>query len=202
MAKRKRATRKPKRVKCPRCLYEETRFILAKPPDKGGRFVCDGCGASWTDKKPPPPYTRAELRAAAFAAWGTVAKKELDRRQLREGSMYRLELPLVIDVGAFHYSESIEAEVHVGHADTSTTSSGPNTAHLVAHLLAKMPRATRERLLADLPGIFAEHGKLPKVDEKLITAADGMLKRLRSTQSVDRAASINCKFVCHPDTQP
>lgn len=125
--------------------------------------------------------TSEEIRAAAWTTLGRVAAKEARRDVLPAGTQYPVELQLTGKVDGQAFVTKVSANTSVGHDSLRVTSHGPDVAHLVAYLLSRMNRRTREVIIRELPERFARaENRLPPVDHALVEAAEGLLKRLRS----------------------
>ena len=176
---------------CPKCSGEDLRVVLGDL----AVYVCDGCGAAWSDPKSVCDPQTDELRSAVYAALAKVAKERLDRRALTEGGKYHLVIPVVATVGNMQFSEIVVADVRIGHDTPSSSSSGPKAEGVLARALAKLNSVTCEQFLREFPEEFARNGnQLPPCDAALVKATKQMLDRLRTKEPTTKAAPISVSY--------
>ena len=78
---------------------------------------------------------------------------------------------------------------------TSASSTGPSQAHLLAVLLGKLNRQTRDKILREMADEYAANGcQLPEVAEELTQAADELLKKLRKAEKVTKRGAVRAVF--------
>jgi len=136
-----------------------------------------------------------EQTAAVWAALQKISGKELCRDGLPGGSQYDLKLELRVTVDGLAWSRRMTALLVVGHESLRVTSATPNAAKLLACILGRLNRQTREKLLRELPEAFAEAGnKLPEVDRVLLDASESFLKRLRAKVSQTAKGLVSCQY--------
>ena len=139
--------------------------------------------------------TKTEINAACWAALECVAKKECRRDALVAGAEYDVQLRVAGEVKTKPFTAEAEAHVAVNHDGTRVVSQAPPTPHLVAYLLSKMPKTTRETVLLNLPGVFsAMENRLPDVDADLVEAAEKLLQRLRAKIQQQVRGSISTSY--------
>ena len=101
----------------------------------------------------PPEKTDTKLSAAAWAAIGKIASKQNWRDGLAPGARHEVELSLSALVDGEPFEQDIAAVLTVGHDQQKATSATPNQSQLVAAILAKLNRATRQKVLREFQKI-------------------------------------------------
>jgi len=140
--------------------------------------------------------------AVGWTALAKVGEKESVREHLEPGT-YDYALKVSGTAAGKKFSEQIDGRVVVGHDEEKDSSSGPPMPHLVALLLAEIPRGKRDDLIRALPEQFAEDGKLPDVDADLAAEAETFLARLRNKvrQTAKGKVSVSYKRACPKSTR-
>jgi hypothetical protein len=97
------------------------------------------------------------------------------------------------------FTEIIESLVTIGYQQKKTSSVNPQVAELIAWILGKLNRVTRNRvtrnrILADLPQEFEERG-MPESSKVLVDDVNHMLLQLRQTKTVNARGPIRCEYV-------
>jgi len=133
--------------------------------------------------------------AVLWAALDKIAEKEGRRADLCEGASYDVALAIAGQVSGHPIERQATAVLSVGHGYTKASPSGPPAAHLLACILSKLNEATRQKLLDELPELFARAGGLPEVEHDLVDAAERMLRRLRNKAPVAQNGPISCRYV-------
>jgi hypothetical protein len=143
----------------------------------------------------PTTSANPAFLAAAWAALSKVSDKEGNRAALQAGTAHNVNLAILGEVDGERISMEFLADLTVGHDSVRASSNAPDTNHLVACILSKLNKATREKILRELPEEFASNGNaLPAIGESLIDAAGDMLKRLRAKVSQPVKGSVACKY--------
>jgi hypothetical protein len=137
-----------------------------------------------TTEPTSPAADRAELLAAAWHAIAKAADKPATatRAGLPAGTSHDIDLRIVATIDDTQQIE-IEASgtLSVGHDSVRASSSTPDADRLLATVLAKLNRQTREAILRDVPEEFAANGnQLPELPEEAIAAAKAFHQRLRA----------------------
>lgn len=132
---------------------------------------------------------------AVPAALGKVASKEMRRDQLRPGGEYAVDLRVTGAVNKAPVDLGLDAIVCVGHDSTRAASRTPQVGRLVAHMLGLLNGRTREKLLRELPELFARSGnQLPEPPAELVAAVDTLLGRLRAKVSQEVSGPVSCRY--------
>ena len=107
--------------------------------------------------------------AVAYAALGVAGKKiaEQTRNDLKPG---KHEIDATFRVSGV---------LTVGHDTETAATVTPDQNELVAYLLSKLNKRTREQVLRDLPGEFASLGQMPVVDKDITGQSAVLLANLR-----------------------
>jgi len=141
------------------------------------------------------PETLPEAEAVMWATLGAIAKKEGQRERLTASAQYPVDLYIRAKMGAETLIKDVESSLSVGADSVRASSSAPNTEHLLGLVLSKLNAATREKILRELPEMFAKAGnKLPEVDELLVDLAKSLLQRLRAKQTKTIKGSVSCHY--------
>lgn len=122
-------------------------------------------------------------------ALSSRAKKLADRDQLEPGT-YRVAGAVNATVGRAVIADVFAGDLIVGDAQPTTSSSGPDYAHLCALLLSKLPPAKAQRLMDSLPRDFETHGTLPHVDPERVKEVEHLFSLLRSKRTVERRGNV------------
>lgn len=120
-----------------------------------------------------------------------LAGKAADREELPCGD-HKLSVAIHARVGRAELAlDTIEGELVVAGDQPTSSSSSPNTAHVCAVILSKLPPAKALKLLDELPRDFeAAGGELPHVDPVRIKQVQAMLSRLRSKTPATRKGNV------------
>lgn len=132
---------------------------------------------------------QADRQNYIFAALAYLAKKRTNRDQLTVGKT-TISGKIEAQVGrAKPIRLPFSGTLHVADDQKKASSSGPDTAHLLALCLAEMAPATRYKILHKLPEQFAAKQQLPSAEQELQAQAKHLLERLRSqTQKTTRGS--------------
>jgi len=143
---------------------------------------------------PKPRCQPSLLRQLIWAAMEKVGKKELDSDQLEQGTSHTVSMHIEGTVDEQPFTEIIESLVTIGHEQQKTSSVNPQVAELIAWILSKLNRATRNRILSNLPKEFEERG-MPESSQVLVDEVNHMLLQLRQTKTVTARGPIRCEYV-------
>ena len=138
------------------------------------------------------------LRHLLWAAMEKIGKKELDSKLLDDGTSHTVSMHIEGTIDEQPFSETIESLVSIGLQHQKTSSVNPQVVELIAWILGKLNRATRNRILSDLPQEFAESG-MPESSPSLVDEVDHMLLQLRQTKTVNARGPIRCEYVLMGD---
>ena len=141
-----------------------------------------------------PRCQSALLRHLVWAAMEKIGKKELDSEQLDEGTSHTVSMHIEGTIDEKPFTEIIESLVTIGYQQEKTSSVNPQVAELIAWILSKLNRATRDRILSDLPQEFEEHG-MPSSGKVLVDEVKQMLQQLRQVKTVTARGPIRCEYV-------
>ena len=135
------------------------------------------------------------LDAALWAAMHYAAAKEWDknpdaRGQLTAGSQHQVVVGLIGKIAGFPIARELVGELTVGHPTTVASSSTPDAAKVLAHLLDLVDPKVAASIVATLPEIFAATGQLPDVTPESMAQAEGLLTRLRSKGTQTRRGVV------------
>ncbi len=140
------------------------------------------------------------LRHLLWAAMEKIGKKELDSKLLDDGTSHTVSMQIEGTIDEQPFSETIESLVSIGLQHQKTSSVNPQVVELIAWILGKLNRATRNRILSDLPQEFAESG-MPESSPSLVDEVDHMLLQLRQTKTVNARGPIRCEYVLMGDVE-
>lgn len=141
------------------------------------------------------PRNLPESLAAALACAAKVADKESARDSLTDGHTYKVEVSIVGSVDGEAVDQRIDAILSVGHETTKSSSSTPNPAQLIGHILSQLNRQTRDKIIRELPAAYEANGcELPAVDGAIADATEAMLSRLRAKKSVVARGAVSAKY--------
>lgn len=136
------------------------------------------------------------LSSTLWAALEKIGSKQKQHTALDEGSSHQINLQITGDVDGRRFCETISSVVSVGHDQMKTTSATPQVAELIAFILSKLNRVTREHLLSEVPVEFAENNQtIPEVDEAIVRASSDLLAKLRSAKQIHARRPVRCQYV-------
>lgn len=144
----------------------------------------------------PKPLTELDsISSVVWAMLEKIGKKELQPSALEDGASHRISARIEGNVDGQAFSQAVEAILSIGHAHVKSSSVTPQVAELIAYLLSKLNRATRNRLLIDIPLEFvANDNQLPEPNPVLVDDAKRLLKQLRSQKRVNARGPIRCEY--------
>ena len=137
-----------------------------------------------TEKKPTKRENYSRLQAVLWHSLAKASEKEAKatRGELADGSAAAVRLEITGEIDGQAVEQLVLAgSLTVGYETTQASSSGPSQQHLLALVLKKLPKRTRDKILQELPNEFRENGGvLPAVnDDKLLEDTGFLLMRLR-----------------------
>jgi len=150
-----------------------------------------------TDTKPSQPnsrqlrLSREALLCAALEAFG---KQEGDRGKLVSGGEHDVAVKILGRVDGIETGLVFDAMIYVGHDSRGASSSSVKREELVAFLLSKLSPVVRDKLLDELPGIYAKDKKLPSVEPALIKEANRLCKRLNQRKTVPKEGNVRVEI--------
>jgi hypothetical protein len=148
-----------------------------------------------TSKTTPSKAANSVALTTAWAALGKIANKEGSRAALKAGLTHKVNLAILGEVDGKRVGVEFAAELTVGQDSVRASSVTPAVDHILACIIDKLNKTTRERILRELPEAFAKNGdSLPEVEKPLIDAAGNMLARLRAKVSQPVKGSVACKY--------
>lgn len=140
--------------------------------------------------------TQLPARSAVWAALEKIAGKQKNSDEIADGSRHVVNLDIAGMIDGQLFTQSVDSIVSVGHRQTRSSSVTPAVLELLAYILGKLNRATRERILADAPVEFAANDcNLPATDEGLVEQVKRVLAQLRRTRTVQARGAIKCEFM-------
>ncbi len=144
----------------------------------------------------PTPVSETETREnIAWAALEKVAQKQKCCDRLPEGTQHSVNLRIEGEVDGQPFERQIMSLLSIGHGQTRSSSVNPQVPELIAWILGKLNRATRNRILMDVPEDFAANDNcIPESSEVLVSEVEHMLQRLRKTKTVDARGSVRCEY--------
>ena len=144
---------------------------------------------------PVSSETSPNLSAIAFAALGYVADKEGDRDSLTDGAAHDIGLTVSGTIDDQPFAVSIDGRLTIGHASEKASSSTPNIAHIVAALLSKLNKATREKIARELPAEFAANGHaFPELPVGDVAEAENLLAAFRQSKRVKSRGPVKLSY--------
>ena len=136
-----------------------------------------------------------QLDAVVWAALEKVAHKQKESDSLPEGSKHTVNLEMNGTVDGEPFEKSFSSVLSIGHRQTRSSSVNPQVPQLIAWILGKLNRATRNRVLLDLPDEFLANGKqMPEPSPVLVSEVEHLLKQLRRTKTVEARGSVRCEY--------
>lgn len=137
----------------------------------------------------------ADAFPALWSALGYIAGKEADRDALADGSLTTIDLTVSGSIDGLPVAERITGRLTVGHSTEKASSSTPNVSHIIAALLSKLNKATRAKVLAEIPADYAAGGQsLPELSVGDVADAENLLAALRQTKRVTARGPVKCEY--------
>lgn len=140
----------------------------------------------------------APSMADVWAALAYVSGKEGDRDALPDGALRAVDLSIVGSVDGCEVSERVVGRLTVGHATEKASSSTPDISHIIGCLLSKLNKATRAKVLAEIPAEYAAGGQsLPELSVGDVADAENLLVALRQTKRITARGAVKCEYSLH-----
>lgn len=144
---------------------------------------------------PQPLTSVAPLSHVVWAALEKIGHKEMKPKELDQGSSHEVSLQIRGNVDGQPFEQEIHSILSVGYEQTKSSSVNPQVPQLIAFILSKLNRATRNRILADIPAEFAENDNcLPEGSPVMLDEVEQMLKSLRQSKTVKARGPIRCEY--------
>ena len=144
------------------------------------------------------PHRLDESFALSSTVWASLEKissKEKRFELVERGSSHELSFHIDGTVNGKPFGQSISSIVTIGHDQIKATSSTPELPKLIAFVLSKLNRKTREKILDEIPTEFSENDcQLPEVSNELTFDAEKMLKRLRAAKTIKARGAVRCEY--------
>ena len=129
-----------------------------------------------------------------WAALEKIGHKHKNRSAIAPNSVHEVNLHLSGTVNGEPFEQDLYSIVSVGCDQQKATSATPDLPKLIAVILGKLNRATREKLLAEIPTEFAHNdGEMPNCSQAIVAQTDLMLKKLRSEKQIRVKGSVRCQ---------
>ena len=152
--------------------------------------------------KPPTSASSAieslstlELRNVVWAAIEKIGNKEKQGNPLPQGSTHHVSLQIHGEIDGQAFCQEVNSIINLGFAQTKSSSVNPQVPELIAYILSKLNRATRDRILTDIPEEFIAAGsKLPEPRPVLVDEAKQMLKKLRTSKKINARGAVRCEY--------
>lgn len=151
--------------------------------------------ATVSASRPVSQITTPDALPALWAALGYVSSKEADRDALADGSLTTIDLTVAGSIDGLPVAERLTGRLTVGHSTEKASSSTPNVSHIIAALLAKLNKATRSKVLSEIPAEYAAGGQsLPELAVGDVADAENLLAALRQTKRVTARGPVKCEY--------
>ena len=144
----------------------------------------------------PQPLT--ELSSLSHVVWAALEKighKQMQPQELEQGSSHEVSLHIHGNVDGQPFDQKINSILSVGFEQTKSSSVNPQVPELIALILSKLNRATRNRILSDLPTEFCENeNQFADISPVLLDEVQHMLKRMRRNKTVQARGPVRCEY--------
>lgn len=144
------------------------------------------------------PQTLSGMSSLGHVVWAALEKignKQMKPKELCQGSTHEVRLQIRGTVDGEPFDQLINSIVSIGYEQTKSSSVNPQVPELIAFILGKLNRATRSRILADIPEEFVENDrKVPESSPILVDEVEHMLSRLRRSKTVTARGPVRCEF--------
>lgn len=134
------------------------------------------------------------LSSIVWAALEKIGQKQRQSDLIKDGSSHQVSLRIEGHVDGQPFSQTIESILNVGHQQTRSSSVNPQVPEMIAWILSKLNRATRNRILTDIPEEFKTNGGMPESNPVLVDDAKQLLKQLRTCKTVTARGAIRCEY--------
>jgi hypothetical protein len=144
----------------------------------------------------PQPLTGlSSLSHVVWAALEKIGHKQMQPKELEQGSSHEVSLHIQGNVDGEPFDQKISSILSVGFEQTKSSSVNPQVPQLIALILSKLNRATRNRILSDIPTEFCDNeNQLPDISPVLVDEVEHMLKRLRRSKTVQARGPVRCEY--------
>lgn len=144
---------------------------------------------------PPAKLDKSSTASVVWAALEKIAAKQKLPDEIVDGSRHSVQLKIEAEVDGEPFQSQLQSMLSVGHTLSRSSSVNPQVPELIAWILSKLNRATRNRILADLPDEFAAGGNsIPVTSEVLVSEVEHMLRQLRQTKNIQTRGPIRCEY--------
>ena len=134
------------------------------------------------------------LKDVVWAALEKIGGKQKDREAIEPDSTHDVCLTLSGTVNGEPFEQQLSSILQVGSDLRKATSTTPELPTLVAVILSKLNRVTREKLLNEIPDEFRENNqRLPNCNEDFVDQATRMLQRLRAEKQIQVKGPLRCE---------
>lgn len=143
----------------------------------------------------PQPLTGIDLGHVVWAALEKIGHKQMKPSELEQGSSHEVSLHIRGNVDGQPFEQQINSILSIGFEQTKASSVNPQLPQLIALILSKLNRATRNRILSDIPTEFCDNeNSLPETSPVLVDEVEHMLKRLRRSKTVQARGPVRCEY--------
>ena len=142
-----------------------------------------------------PSRQALPLADIVWSALEKVSSKQKNSGAIADGSCHKVKLRIEAEIDGQPFQQSLEVVMSVGHQQTRSSSVNPQMPELLAWVLSKLNRATRSRILNDIPREFSAQGGMPVASPVLVDEAKGLLKQLRREKTVTARGAIRCETI-------
>lgn len=144
---------------------------------------------------PQPLSSLSSLGHVVWAALEKIGHKQMEPQELTQGSSHEVSLQIRGTVNGQPFEQTVNSILSVGFEQTKSSSVNPQVPQLIALILSKLNRATRNRILSDIPLEFGENENcLPEASPVLVDEVEHMLKRLRRSKTVQARGPVRCEY--------
>ena len=142
-----------------------------------------------------------QLQDVVWAALEKIGSKKKNRDAIKEDSVHQVDLQLSGTVNGESFEQQLSSILSVGTDLQKATSAIPDLPKLIAVILGKLNRATRERLLQDIPNeFFANDEQIPACSDVIMDQTERMLRKLRREKQIQVKGPVRCEIP--PDLEP
>lgn len=143
----------------------------------------------------PLPLADSTWGHVVWAALEKIGHKQMKPEELEQGSTHEVSLHIRGNVDGQAFEQEINSILSIGFEHQKSSSVNPQVPQLIALILSKLNRATRNRILSDIPTEFCENSNcLPETSPVLVDEVEHMLKRLRRSKTVHARGPVRCEY--------
>ncbi len=143
----------------------------------------------------PQPLTGLSLGHVVWAALEKIGHKQMEPNELEQGSSHEVALHIRGNVDGQPFEQQVNSILSIGFEQEKASSVNPQVPQLIALILSKLNRATRNRILSDIPTEFCDNeNSLPETSPVLVDEVEHMLKRLRRSKTVHARGPVRCEY--------